>query len=459
MNPKLKNIRLYFKWLGFYIPFTFYFALFVIACFIGYSWLQGKAGIPDSAYKDIFSLLLHFSTGFCLVFLSTGFITVLLPFLYFIIKRKNGEIEFRISTPTRSDTEQAKQTINIHLHPILKPILGFVKIRLKYDQEHFSGKFSLIKRSDKKLFSTSLDGTYYWELPEIKEYRIDKAVIYFEDFFQFFSFALPLNTSSSFHTYPLSRDSKTITAFPRKTEDTSMRIEEIKKVEGEHINYKNFESSDDVRRIVWKIYAKNKELVVRIPEVLDPYASHMYLYASFFSSFNVQGNEVIEIPFLNYYKTVCWSVYKQLPAKGFDVRYVPDQDIPPNRMENDAEQVRYSVSVSKWHTEKELRDYVRSKDASVVIISSLSDPEQVEQMLENNGDEIAFVLVPLSEGLNKQNIGDWLQWLFVQREKDSIAVYKTSWSISLLRLKIIKNEKALKQLLEKYQRSAVLEKR
>ena len=36
-------------------------------------------------------------------------------------------------------------------------------------------------------------------------------------------------------------------AFPRKTEDTATRIEEIKKVEGEHINYKNFESNDDVQ--------------------------------------------------------------------------------------------------------------------------------------------------------------------------------------------------------------------
>jgi uncharacterized protein (DUF58 family) len=460
MGPKLKKIRLAFKWTGFYIPFTFYFALFCIASTIGYAWLKGKAGIPDSAYKDIFSLLLRFSSGFCLIFLSTGLITVVLPFVYFILKRKSNDIDFRISTPAGPDHEQSRRAIHIHMHPVLKPLLGFVKIRLKYDQEHFSDKFSLIRRSDKKLFSTELDGTYHWELPEIKEYRIDKAVIYFEDFFQFFSLALPLDTSSGFHTYPLSRPSKALNAFPRKTEETSMRIEELKRVEGELINYKNFESNDDVRRIVWKIYAKNKELVVRIPEIIDPYASHMYLYPSFFSSFDVKDNEVIGIPFLNYYKTICWSVYKQLTGKGFDVRYISDQDIPQNQLGNDAaEQVRYAISVSKWHPEKELRDFVRLKDASVVIISSLSDPEQVQQLLEAAGNDISFVFIALTEGLNRQHLGDWLQWLFVQREKDSMAVHKTNWSFSLLRLKIAKNEKVLKELLDKYQRSSVLEKK
>ena len=245
-------------------------------------------------------------------------------------------------------------------------------------------------------------------------------------------------------------------AFPRKTEDTATRIEEIKKVEGEHINYKNFESNDDVRRIVWKIYAKNKELVVRIPEILDPYASHIYLYASFFSAFDFLGNDAVEVPFLNYYKSICWSVYMQLSQKGFDVRYVYDQDIPQQKMNNDEEQIKYAISVSNWQRDKELKSYVQTKDASVVIISSLTDINEVNELIEKHGNEISFVFVPLTDSLQKQHLGDWLQWLFVQQEKDAIAKYKTNWSLSLLRLKIAKNEKQLKLLLEKYDKSTVL---
>ena len=341
---------------------------------------------------------------------------------------------------------------------MLRPLLGFVKIRLKYDRTRYSDKFLLVKQSRKKLFDTTIDGVYYWNLPEIKEYRVEQAILYFEDFFQFFSLAIGIDTSTSFHTQPMDEAAEIQKAFPRKTEETTTRIEEIKRVEGEYLSYKNFESNDDVRRIVWKIYAKNKELVVRIPEILDPYASHIYLYASFHSFYNIAGNEVVEIPFLNYYKTLVWSVYKQLSQKGFEVRYIPDQDIPKNKMPVEAEQIKYSISVSQWHTDNELKEYVKTKDASVVIISSLTNIDDVNELVERFGNEIAFIFVPLTDSLNKQHFGDWLQWLFVQQEKDAIAKYKTNWSLSLLRIKVAQNEKQIKQLLEKYDKSMVMQK-
>ncbi len=458
MRKRFRNSRFILRRIGFYIPFTWYFVLFCVAGIIGYQWLQSQAGIPDSAYKDIFALLLRFAILFVISIFSVALLTVLISFLFFSWKKRKTGIDFRITTPSREDSAQPKQTVAFYIHPVLKPLLGFVKVRLKYDSIHFSEKFLIVKRADKKVFSTTINGVYNWQLPEIKEYRIDKAIIYFEDFFQFFSIAITINASNSFHTQPATRSSKMIKAFPRKTEETSTRIEELKKVEGELINYKNFESNDDVRRIVWKIYAKNKELVVRIPEILDPYASHMYLYPSFFTSLNVQGNEVVEIPFLNHYKTVIWSVYKQLLQKGYEVKYIPDQDVSQTQMESAEEQVKYSISVSRWQTELELRDYVKTRDASVIVISSLSDVAQVQELIEAHGSEISFIFIPLTESFNRQHFGDWIQWLFIQQEKEKAAVYKTNWSLSLLRLKVAKNEKQLKQLLEQYDRSTVLKK-
>jgi len=78
--------------------------------------------------------------------------------------------------------------------------------------------------------------------------------------------------------------------------------------------------------------------------------------------------------------------------------------------------------------------------------------------VERFGNEIAFIFIPLTDSLNKQHFGDWLQWLFVQQEKDAIAKYKTNWSLSLLRIKIAQNEKQIKQLLEKYDKSTVMQK-
>jgi hypothetical protein len=458
MRVRLKFFYLLLKRSGFYLPFTWYFVIFTLAGIAAYKWLQNKAGVPDSAYKDIFALLLLLVTWFSVIILCLGLFSVIVSFLFFKWKQKKGQIDFRISVPASDEQSRSKQLISIYIHPVLKPLLGFIKLRLRYDKTKFSEKFHLIKQNSNKIFNTTLEGSYNWSLPEIKEYRVQNVIIYFEDFFQFFSLALKMDTSNSFHTQPRTEEAQIIKAFPRKTEDTSTRIEELKRVEGEHINYKNFESNDDVRRIVWKIYAKNKELVVRIPEIMDPYASHVYFYASFYSIFDVQGNEVIEIPFLNYYKTICWSVYKQLSQKGFEVRFIADQDVPSGNMATAEEQAKYTISVSKWQKANGIKDYIKPKDASVVVVSSLNDIEEVKDLLEKYGNEISFVFVPLTECLNKQQISDWIQWLFIQQEKDDTSVYKTNWSLSLLRKKITQNEDELKELLDQYQKSTVLHK-
>ncbi len=438
---------------GFYFPFTWYFVLFVAAAFLSYQWVLLWKNFPNSSYDDIFGLLLKIAIWFCAVMLVIALISVIISFVFFIWKKRKDKITFTINTKTDSAVMQASKAIQLSIHPVLKPFLGFLKIRLRYDEGRYSNKFSLVEQSYKKVFSTKIEGVYYWLLPEIKEYKILKAIIYFEDLFQFFSLAVPINTSDRFITSPPNQASKNISLFPRKTENANTRIDEIKKVQGEYLSYKNFEDNDDVRRIVWKIYARNKELVVRIPEILDAYASHVYLYASFFSEFNFEGNEVIEIPFLNYYKTIIWNVYKQLIEQNFEVRFIADHNIQQVNSMDAQQVVKYSISTSNWHHEKNLLNYVRTNDAAMVIVSSLSDSRQVKELVEKYGNNISFVFVELSQSLNKQHFGDWIQWFFVQQEKDETAMFKTRWSLSLLRPKILENEKKLKKILEQYQKT------
>lgn len=462
MSKQIKNIRGIVRLIGFYIPFTLYFILFAAGCWIAYTSLKQQPVIPDTSYSDIFPLLIRIAVLFASALVALAFITVIISYLFFIIKKNKG-IDFRIDTKQSltkkkerkrkrlfTITEETeKAIIQLHLHPVLKPFLGFIKMRLEYDEGMYSKKFSLVEQSKRKLINTTVDGVYYWSLPEIKEYRVERAIIYFEDFFQFFSFASSVVTNNRFYTQPSDESSKSINVFPRKTEETNTRIEELRRVEGEYINYKNFETNDDVRRIVWKIYAKNKELIVRIPEILDPYASHIYLYPSFFSSFEVESNEVIQVPFLNFYKTIVWNVYKQLVQGGFDVKYITDQQTSQHYVGDDRQQTKCLISTSTWHKEKDLRSFVRPKDASMVLIHSLSNAEQVRELIDDFGKEISFAFVPLTESLRKQSVADWLQWLFVQQEKDDIAMFRTNWSLSLLRPKIIQNEKKLKKILEK----------
>lgn len=441
---------------SFYIPVTVYFVVFLIVSLAAYKMLGNQQIDAVSSYSNIFSLLLRVALAFCAAIVSIAFLSVFVSYLYFILRKKKKGIEFTVSTDLKENELDQKQTVKLFMRPVLKPLFGFIKLRLLYDKKHFSEKFSLLESSNRRFFSTAIEGTYHWRLPEIKEYHIQKGLLYFEDIFQFFSIAVTLPANSHFFTQPTSNHLKDLKVLPRKTEETNTRIEQLRRVEGEYLNYKNFENNDDVRRIVWKIYAKNKELVVRIPEIMDPYASHIYLYASFFSAFDVQGNSAIEVAFLNYFKVVTWSVYQNLIKQGFRVRYIPDQEVARNNVGDEQQLVKYSISTSRWQRLKDLKSYVKTSDASVVIISSLSDADEVKDLIENNGKDVTFIFIKLTDSFKNHNVFDWIQWLFVQNAKDDIEVYKRGWALSPLRQKVRDNEKRLERVVEKYHEAVEL---
>ena len=167
--------------------------------------------------------------------------------------------------------------------------------------------------------------------------------------------------------------------------------------------------------------------------------------------------EVIDIPFLNYYKTFIWSVYRQLVQQGFEVRYLPDQLLPSANTSDAQQSVRHSISISNWQADKDLRSYVNTKDAAMVVVSSLSDAEQVRQFAEQWGNDISFVFVKLTDSLGNQQLGDWLQWLFIKNEHDTVTEYKRKWNFSLLRAKLVENEKKLKAVLQHFSKGEAVE--
>jgi hypothetical protein len=456
MRRLFKNIRGVVQPAVFFVPITYYFFLFAVALAIANAWLSSKELIPDNSFTDIFKLLVRTGVWFLAVIIGLALLSVFISFIIFIWKKKKNNISFSVSTTGVSGMENPVQKIHVSISPILKPFLGFIKLRLQYDGKNFSDKFALIEAKHNNLISFNYTGDFRWDLPEIKEYHVEKLILYFEDFFQFFSLTVTLPVQDRFHTHPFSAPVGDFTISPLKTEDTTTRIEELKKVEGEYLHYKNFEDNDDVRRIVWKIYAKNKDLVVRIPEILDPYASHAYMYVSFFKDFDVVGNATAEIFFLNYYKSVVWSIYQKLGKEGFDVKYVADQKTPLQHFKEEQQSVQYTITTSNWQEERDIKSFADMKDASVIVLSSLCPAEDAEALFNIRARSTVFVLVRLSKSLRSSYLISLLQWLFIQQEKNDVEVYKTKWRLSLLRPKILQNEKRLEAIFAKHDKVLVI---
>lgn len=440
---------------GFYIPFTPYFILFVAAISLGYYWLQQNRFEPDTAFSDIFYLLLSVAGVFGSLILVLAFLSVVIPFAIFAAHRRKKAVVLQLMAAENNNGHNHQQTINLHLHPVFTPLLGFIKMRLYYDEGAFSPKFLLATKGSAPK-SRTIEGTYHWPLPQIKEYHIETALIYFEDVFQFFSFTVDVPAKSSFFTQPTGELPNQQMALPRTTEDTHTRIEEMRRLEGEYLNYKRFENNDDVRRIVWKIYAKNGELVVRVPEVMDPYASHVYLYASFYTGFDTGIDGPVAIPFLNYYKEHIWSVYQSLIKQGWEVRYIPDQGLSAGRPLADQPAVKYSISTAGWQTTHDLASYVKTGNASLLVVSSLSDPDQIQTMLQQYSSSFRIVFIRLSDSLKSQGLAHLVQWMFIQTDRNDLEKFRKIWTLSpTLRFKITQNERKLQHIISGYQDAGV----
>jgi hypothetical protein len=112
--------------------------------------------------------LLKVAFAFCAAIITVAFLSVLISYFYFIYQKRKDGIVFQVSTDLREGGQNQKQTVKLVIKPLFKPLFGFIKLRLLYDKKHFSEKFSLLENSKKKFFSTSIEGTYHWPLPEIK---------------------------------------------------------------------------------------------------------------------------------------------------------------------------------------------------------------------------------------------------------------------------------------------------
>ena len=289
-------------------------------------------------------------------------------------------------------------------------------------------------------------------LPDIKEYELKGGFVYFQDMLHLFSLAAEQPVSGHFYQPPVLTNESDAAVFPKKTETMDVRIEQLRRVEGEPLNYKDFESGDDVRRIVWKVYAKNRELVVRMPEMFEPYASHLYFYASFFASVKAQWmSEGYMKEMLNYYKNNIWTVYDTLSGKEWEMRFMPDQSFNIPEQLTDSERAARIISNSVWHKDTPLQQYFNPKSGTVLCVSSLTDPEELKNMLDRCDAATVVYFVKLSNVFKHFVPLNWLLRLIFRSPDDRLSKLRTRWTFSPMRLHIQKREKEIAEILAKSQ--------
>jgi len=440
-----------------YFPFTLNTLLCAVAIWGACKLLYKptiKGEVP-SPFLPFILLMGKMVLWFVVGLVGLSLISTIVSYIYYLWLRSSKgsvlQVEFTLET---KKGKKNKMYLNARLDGVFRPILGFVKGRLYYDDNLMTGQFSMLsnKLKEQSLWRTAITGKSRLELPDIKEYDLKGGFVYFQDMLHIFSLAVAQPISGHFYQPPVLMEETDKEVFPKKTETMDVRIEQLRRVEGEHLNYKDFEAGDDVRRIVWKVYAKNRELVVRVPELHEPYASHLYFYASFYAS--VKGAWMSEgylKEMLNYFKNRVWTVYDTLGKKEWQMRYIPDQSFNiPEQLPEDEKTARI-ISNSQWHKDTDLQHYFNPKTGTVLCISSLTDTQELTNILDRCDASTVVYFVKVSHVLKHFAPLNLLGRLIFLPPQDRLSKLRTSWTFSPIRIQIQKREKEIEDILTKSQ--------
>jgi hypothetical protein len=445
----LKKLHTAFIYYRQFIPLKFNFILLLVLFYFINKVILTSLQNSESSFAPILRIGAKVTLLSIALIVVISFLSTLATWLYFVVnKRKAGhQIEIEIQ---KEATETQKIVLKTSLHKTYRPLLGFVKARYMYDKTKWTDKLLLSGNVVKKIFSLNkgIQGINTFHLPDIKEYHFNKGILFFEDMFQFFSFATTVPLNQTIYHLPKNLNNTTDTINPKNTQEQTVRIDQLRKVEGEYLNYKKFEDNDDVRRIVWKIFAKNKELVVRSAERLDPFASHLNFYASFSNHlFSNVLNTDMQAVLLNFYKNVVWTIYDELSKKEFAIKYISDQTInTPNSTTVTKE--KYTIGLSEWQYKATIQEYFNSNKGSVLCFSSCINTTDLQNIIDTCDTQTHLFFIKSSSQFKNNILLHWLEKLFLLPNNDELKKIKHQWTFSLAKRIVVRNEKEIERILQ-----------
>jgi hypothetical protein len=413
-------------------------------------WLRNEYGQDDSNLWLVMNLFIQLVLWTIMGLFMISLITAVATWAYFIycVKNKTVSVQAKFGDGQKAEAGWVPLTIMIS-GSVLRPLLGTVQARLVFSEKRLSDRVILDTNVPKPRhwWRQAIRGTGDTLLHDRGIYDVEKVLVSFCDMLGLVSLPCKVPFTQQLITLPRPQQEQKIAAQPNTTEEQKHRIDIPKRVEGEHVNYKEFESGDNIQRIVWKIYAKSGQLVVRIPETKDPYASHLYFYVSFFHGFNLQGG-AFEMELLNVYKDHVRNLFEALQRNGYDVRIPQDQEVPKLSGLSEKKNELFQITAAAWQNQSAPTTFVNVSKAAFVCLSSLTPVNELETILKNLPLNVPVVVVKLSDAIPSP-FQIKLKDIFFKPEKQPTDNLRQPWLLSSLRRELIKNEKeiaaALKQ--------------
>lgn len=411
-------------------------------------WLRGEYGDDDSTLWLVMKLLLQLVQWTLVGILAISILSALAAWLYFRyrVKARGLNIQVRFGDGQKAEAGWVPIAVQID-GQVFRPFFGSIQARLVFGGRRISQPVILDTglRRARQLWRYGLQGQGRTLLHDRGIYDVEHVLFSFVDMLSVISLPATVDLTQQVYTLPRPQAPKAVGAQPHSTEEQKHRIDIPKRVEGEYVNYKEFETGDNIQRIVWKIYAKSGQLVVRIPEIKDPYASHLYFYVSYFHGFNKQEG-AFERELLNAYKDDVRNLLEALQRNGYDVRIPQDQEVPKLAGLNEKKIELFQITAANWQSSLPPSTFVNAGKAAFVCVSSLTPVNEIESVLKKLPSAIPLVVVKLSDAIPSP-FRFQLKDILFKPEKQPVDALTGPWLMSSLRRELLKNEKEIEAVL------------
>lgn len=296
----------------------------------------------------------------------------------------------------------------VRIYGIRKPLLGFAKVKIIFEDLTQTEDILLTHNIKEKRRRVGIMGRKAVSLPNIRDYRIQSSFIHFEDFFHFFSLPYREVESIGLFTEPPANEEEELDFAMPTSEEPVLKVVQHKFTKGELLDYKKYAPGDDIRRIIWKNYARSRELTVRTFDRTFPYVSHINVLTCFYdaSPSREQGVEIKDY-LLDIYKEKIRQVVDSIIEQEFTVKYLTDQAIEDHYELDEYQKILYSISAAKWQKEKPADAFIRENyqkmrgASNLLIVSSLCPTSNLQQVNNNGSKGFNLCVYTASNSLNK----------------------------------------------------------
>jgi hypothetical protein len=353
---------------------------------------------------------------------------------YLLIKFKRGTFNLNLND----------NKITTEAHYAIAPFLGNLIGVLKLSNNELIYPIVFTKNNIKQFKWKGATNDANLKLPYYKTYNFTSLILNYKDFLGLMQFPIVIKNNITLCNTPQLFSFSTPKITPIKTSDNETEIKSTQVKEGDILHYKDYEYGDDIRRIVWKVYAKTNEFIVRIPEKEYEYTQDSFFYLPFIIDSKSNNSKYSELS-LSYLKYAAINIFHNFSNKA--TLFLKDAE-KGTIINNDFSICQQYILDKQWHNAKNFNITFQKKTDNIIILHSGLPINIIESIISQASTHSIIYWIPLQNAFYTSFIWNNLKRIFfIKTNNYNIISIKNNFQLSALKKEWIKKEKQVEIML------------